>query len=309
VESFLRSKAQADDAHEACDRYIAHRIQAATGSSFGIEAEFSVVNQILRFHGRPLHELLVTNWGCKSAAPILKGMTVLARTSASIDDLNMDVTDLFPVQEGTLLRVIRPREGIVLPDAAFFASADDGGLCLVTVQVKSVSKKLKPFELDEAIRSTSTLLLTSPFPLIMLKQLLQVSTSSLRRRAMYRPVSSLPRCWCTMITLSCCGHIDSSFSSPIEGVPDEVAGLCRGEAHFLCAGGHLHGRMDTIAGGVDREPQQQARVAADTVGFHRCEGSHFRSSVGCGPHRPRWISQGSEGAGKVRSAARVGNLA
>ncbi|KAL6074521.1 hypothetical protein QOT17_004240 [Balamuthia mandrillaris] len=151
IERFLLVRATRKDAHAACDQFIAERMNTATGSNFGNEAEYAVANQILAFSGHSLRSLL-TKWGCVAADKhIPEGFYVLAQRSAALNDLSVESTEL--LGDGSLLRVTRPRDRIILPGALFFASTDDVTLCLVSVQVKCVSNRLSAEDFDHAIHS------------------------------------------------------------------------------------------------------------------------------------------------------------
>lgn len=91
-------------------------------------------------------------------------MIVQAQAAAAINDLACrDPTEfmLAPVfsrakcnPTGRLVTL--PRDGIVMPDASFFASNTTNDYCLVTIQSKVTKKKLERTEFSGAIRSTST---------------------------------------------------------------------------------------------------------------------------------------------------------
>ncbi|KAL6043846.1 hypothetical protein QOT17_023635 [Balamuthia mandrillaris] len=114
IERFLLERATRRDAHAACDQFIAERMNTATGSNFGNEAEYSVANQILAFSGHSLRSLL-TKWGCVAADKrIPEGFYVLAQRSAALNDLGTESTEL--LGDGSPLRVTRPRDRIILPE-------------------------------------------------------------------------------------------------------------------------------------------------------------------------------------------------
>jgi hypothetical protein len=166
VKAYLLKAAELPDAHACCDKFIARLIDTASGTGYGNAAEYALANQILTFNKRPLVELL-REWGLKTSVPFLFNMVVRAAVSTSIND----IPDLDPIRFLSQLqggRLVLPRDGIVMPDACFFATTSSSskdkaaGLCLVTVQCKTVKDKLNANEFNGAIRSTSTLCSTSP---------------------------------------------------------------------------------------------------------------------------------------------------
>jgi hypothetical protein len=159
VRAYLSRKAHDD--YRGCDRYIAHMIKAAVGTSYGDLAEYAIANQVVSFHGRPLQDLLNAWLRTPMPMPFLDNLSVNVEAATSIHDLRITSTGFLPhMLQG---RLILPINGIVMPDACFFASdgEEDGNYCLVTVQCKATRTKLSLATLTGAIQSTSTCLVVA----------------------------------------------------------------------------------------------------------------------------------------------------
>ncbi|KAL6071004.1 hypothetical protein QOT17_006510 [Balamuthia mandrillaris] len=96
------------------------------GTSYGNNAEYAVINQALAD--------LLSDWGCGMVDQLAVGdFRILAKCSTSLDDLQLAALEFFSNKD--FLKVMQPCNGLVLLDAAFFAS--DEQLCLITVQQKT----------------------------------------------------------------------------------------------------------------------------------------------------------------------------
>jgi hypothetical protein len=154
VQNFLDGMAHDPGAYAKCDKYIAHDIRRAAGTSFGNIAELAIANRIIHAHKRPLRELL-GEWGLESTpGDFLDDLTVRARAAAMVNDLpSGDPTEFVSAPLG---HVTIPRDGVVMPDVSFFATDGAGKYCLVTIQSKATRAKLCTSKFNGAIRSTST---------------------------------------------------------------------------------------------------------------------------------------------------------
>ncbi len=140
-------------------------------------AEYAIALQIVRHNGQTLRELLSDGWCSgvglatllpdKKSREMLLQLKVNAHVAGRLGDFGIDnASELLLWKNLSQGRVILARTGLKLPDILFTATGHNI-LCLCSIQVKVMKKRLSPSEFTEALESVTRthFLRGSPQPL------------------------------------------------------------------------------------------------------------------------------------------------